>query len=108
MLKLAFLFFVFGLLLCQPAQAGITLRLKAVNPSDSEKTVTIKSYLPLEVKPEDVIYKDDLEVIYDTQQGSYYVLGDYEIKPIEEETSLVGTEVSVTVAGKTYKAKIIQ
>lgn len=64
MLKLAFLFFVFGLLLCQPAQAGITLCLKAVNPSDSEKTVTIKSYLPLEVKPEDVIYKDDLEVEY--------------------------------------------
>lgn len=39
-----------------------------------------------------------------------YVLGDYEITPIEEkkEESLVGTEFSVTVAGKTYKAKIVE
>lgn len=35
-----------------------------------------------------------------------YVLGDYEITPIEEEKSLVGQEVTVTVAGKTYKAVI--
>jgi hypothetical protein len=37
-----------------------------------------------------------------------YVLGDYEITPIEEvkEKSLVGQEVTVTVAGKTYKAII--
>ncbi|MDD5477350.1 MAG: hypothetical protein PHG87_04000 [Candidatus Omnitrophica bacterium] len=81
--KLAFLFFVLGLLLCQPAQAGISMRLMALNPADSVQTVTIKAYLPLEVKPEDVIYKDDLEVIYDTQQGSYYVYGEYELKPKE-------------------------
>ncbi|MDD5464726.1 MAG: hypothetical protein PHP73_00010 [Candidatus Omnitrophica bacterium] len=81
--KLAFLFFVFGLLLCPPAQAGISMRLMALNPADSVQTVTIKAYLPLEVKPEDVIYKDDLEVIYDTQQGSYYVYGEYELKPKE-------------------------
>ncbi|MCG2714542.1 MAG: hypothetical protein L6308_06880 [Candidatus Omnitrophica bacterium] len=59
------------------------MRLKAVNPADSEKTVLIKTYLPLEVKPEDVIYKDDLEVIYDNQQGSYYVYGEYLLKPKE-------------------------
>ena len=81
--KLAFLFFVFGLLFCIPAQAGITMRLMAVNPADSDQTVSIKVYLPLEVKPEDVIYKGDLEVIYDTQQGSYYVYGEYPLKPKE-------------------------
>jgi len=59
------------------------MRLKAVNPADSEKTVLIKTYLPLEVKPEDVIYKDDLEVTYDNQQGSYYVYGEYLLKPKE-------------------------
>ncbi|MBU4418413.1 MAG: hypothetical protein KJ594_00830 [Candidatus Omnitrophica bacterium] len=59
------------------------MRLMALNPADSEQTVTIKAYLPLEVKPEDVIYKDDLEVIYDTQQGSYYVYGEYQLKPKE-------------------------
>jgi len=59
------------------------MRLTAVNPADSEKTVSIKTYLPLEIKPEDVIYKDDLEVIYDNQQGSYYVYGEYLLKPKE-------------------------
>jgi hypothetical protein len=55
----------------------------AVNPADSEQTVPIKVYLPLEVKPEDVIYKGDLEVAYDAQQGSYYVFGEYQLKPKE-------------------------
>jgi hypothetical protein len=35
-----------------------------------------------------------------------YVLGDYEINPIEEEESLSGQEVSVTIGDKTYKAII--
>jgi hypothetical protein len=78
-----FLFFICSLLLAQPAQAGITMRLMAVNPADNEQTVPIKVYLPLEVKPEDIIYKDDLEVTYDTQQGSYYVFGEYLLKPKE-------------------------
>ena len=65
------------------AQAGITLRLVAVNPSDNEQTVPVKVYLPMETKPEDIIYKEDLEVGYDTQQGSYYVHGEYTLKPKE-------------------------
>lgn len=65
------------------AQTSITLRLLAVNPADSEQTVPIKVYLPMEVKPEDIIYKEDLEVAYDTQQGSYYVFGEYSLKPKE-------------------------
>jgi hypothetical protein len=71
-----FLFFV-------PAEAGITMRLMAVNPADSEQTVPIKVYLPVEVKPEDIIYKDDLDVAYDTQQGSYYVFGEFLLAPKE-------------------------
>lgn len=82
--KFAFLFFVFGLLFCIPAQAGITMRLIAVNPADSDKTVPIKVYLPLEVKPEDVLYKGDLEIAYDAQQGSYYVFGEYLLEPKEK------------------------
>ena len=37
-----------------------------------------------------------------------YVLGDYEITPIEKEKvdPLIGTEVSVTIGDKTYKAII--
>ena len=76
-------FILCSLLFFAQAQAGITMRLMAVNPADSDQTVSIKVYLPLEVKPEDVIYKGDLEVIYDTQQGSYYVYGEYPLKPKE-------------------------
>ncbi len=65
------------------SEAGITLRLVAVNPADIEQTVPVKVYLPMEVKPEDIIYKEDLEVGYDTQQGSYYVHGEYTLKPKE-------------------------
>ncbi len=81
--KLAFLFFIFSLLFCLSAQASITMRFMAVNPADSEQTVTIKVYLPIEVKPEDIISKEDLEVTYDTQQGGYYVYGEYLLKPKE-------------------------
>lgn len=65
------------------AEAGITLRLMAVNPAECEQVVPIKVYLPVEVKPEDVIYKGDLEVAYDTQQGSYYVFGEFLLAPKE-------------------------
>lgn len=81
---LFFCFFVFLFFGLSIVYASITLRVVALNPSDeSEQTVPIKVYLPMEVKPEDVIYKGDLEIAYDTQQGSYYVFGDYSIKPKE-------------------------
>lgn len=80
---LGFIFIICGFLFASNAWAGITMRLMAVNPADSEQTVPIKVYLPLEVKPEDIIYKDDLEVTYDAQQGSYYVYGEYLLKPKE-------------------------
>lgn len=79
----AFFIILLTLLFFVPAYAGITMRLMAVNPGDSDQTATIKAYLPVEVKPEDVIYKNDLEIIYDTQQGSYYVYGEYSLKPKE-------------------------
>jgi hypothetical protein len=75
---IGFLFFYTTL-----ASASITMRLMAVNPADSEQPVSIKTYLPVEVKPEDIIYRDDLEVSYDAQQGSYYVYGEYQLKPKE-------------------------
>lgn len=82
--KLIVLFFFFCIFFnFTIAQAGITLRLVAVNPADNEQTVPVKVYLPMETKPEDIIYKEDLEVGYDTQQGSYYVHGEYTLKPKE-------------------------
>lgn len=80
-----FLFFVLCFLSsAKTTEAAVTLRVMAVNPSDDQaQTVPIKVYLPVEIKPEHIIYKDDLGIAYDTQQGSYYVFGEYEIKPNE-------------------------
>jgi hypothetical protein len=65
-------------------EASITLRVVAVNPSEeSVQSVPIKVYLPIEVKPESIIYKEDLDVAYDAQLGSYYVFGEYQLKPKE-------------------------
>ena len=78
-LLIAFLLFFVG-----NAGASIVLKLLIVNPSDEQPQILpVKVYLPKEAKPEDVIDKGDLEVGYDTQQGSYYVYGEYELGPSE-------------------------
>jgi hypothetical protein len=53
--------------------------------------VTLKAYLPKEIKPEEIVDKQDLEMAYDTQQGSYFVYQEYELKPgetIEKQVEL--------------------
>ncbi|MFA6350227.1 MAG: hypothetical protein WCY12_04805 [Candidatus Omnitrophota bacterium] len=74
------------------AYADVVLRLIAANPSKGQsQVVPIKAYLPKEVKPDDIMNKADLQVAYDTQQGSYYVYGDFELKPgetVEKEIQL--------------------
>jgi hypothetical protein len=72
------------MLLLGKAEANIVLKLIASNPSKGQtQKVPLKVYLPKETKPEDVVDKGDLDVAYDTQQGSYYVYGEYELKPGE-------------------------
>ncbi len=70
---------------CKSAYASsIVLRVVAVNPSKEHlQQVPVKAYLPKEAKPEDIVDMGDLEIAYDTQQGSYYVFGEYELKPQE-------------------------
>lgn len=71
-------------LVVNEAMANIMLKVMIINPSKEQvQKVPLKAYLPKEVKPEDVMEKDDLDVAYDTQQGSYYVYGEYELKPGE-------------------------
>jgi len=74
------------------AQASIMLKLVAVNPSETQdQKIQIKEYLPKETKAEHVISKSDLEIAYDTQQGSFYVYGEYILKPgevIEKEIEI--------------------
>lgn len=89
MKKSALLFYFLTFLLSyfltlSSAQANIVLKLIAVNPSKvQEQKVSLKAYLPKEAKPENILSKDDLNVAYDTQQGSYFVYGEYDLKPGE-------------------------
>jgi hypothetical protein len=85
-----FLFFLAFILISiflavNSVEAGsIVLKIIAANPSKQDvQKIPIKAYLPKEAKPEDIMDKGDLEIAYDTQQGSYYVYGEYELKPGE-------------------------
>ncbi len=78
------LYFSIMLFAIDNAEANIILKIMAVNPSKGEtQKVPLKAYLPKEVKPDDIIDKGDLDIAYDTQQGSYFVFGEYELKPGE-------------------------
>jgi hypothetical protein len=77
-----FLFWIMGAAAAEGQ--SVVLKVVAVNPSTEEsQKATMKVPLPKEVKPEDVLYKDDLQIKYDTEQGSYFAYGEYELSPSE-------------------------
>jgi len=77
------LLFLYSFILV-PAYANIVLKVVLTNPSKEQvQKVPVKVYLPKEAKPENIVEKGDLEASYDTQQGSYYVFGEFELKPGE-------------------------
>lgn len=81
---LKLLLILFLLCTAAPAYASIMIRIMGINPDENlQQTVKLKAYLPLEVEPEDVLDKGDMEVIYDTQKGAYYVYGEYQLDPKE-------------------------
>jgi hypothetical protein len=66
------------------AASNVVFRIVVVNPSKEEvQTAAVKSYLPREVKGEDILQKGDLQVVYDAEQGSYFIAGEVELKPSE-------------------------
>src|SRR3989338_3264336 len=70
-LVFSLLSFVFGL---ESANASVTLKVSASNPSEfQEQTVSIKSYLPKGIRPENVLDTGGLEVGYDVKKGQCYV-----------------------------------
>ena len=79
-----FSFLVLTLSLSREVYANIILKVMSGNPSkEQSQKVTIKAYLPKEIKPEHIVDKGDLDVGYDSQQGSHYVYGEYDLKPGE-------------------------
>src|SRR3989338_4885320 len=56
------------------AEAGMKFKISASNPSEfNEQTVSVKSYLPKGIQPDNVIDAGGLEIGYDVKQGQCYV-----------------------------------
>ena len=69
---------------CFDASASIVLKMRGMNPSKTQsKKAVLKSYLPEEIKPEDVLAMGQLELRYDEQQKVYFVYGEVELAPQE-------------------------
>jgi len=63
---------------------SVVLKAVVVNPSETQpREVPFKAYLPKEAKPEHVLSRGELDIAYDTQQGSYYVYANLVLKPKE-------------------------
>jgi hypothetical protein len=66
------------------AEANIVVRASVVNPSQTQRRkVPFKSYLPKEVKPENIVDMGDLNIAYDTGESAYYIYKDYDLAPRE-------------------------
>lgn len=97
----AALFFFFAASMA--AEANIVVRAMVVNPSASMKRkVPFRSYLPKEVKPENIVDAADLEVAFDPKEGAYYVFKDYELEPKET----VAIEIEMEDVWKISQAEI--
>ena len=63
------------------AYANIVVRAAVVNTTSTKRKIPFKSYLPKEIKPENVVDMGDLQIAYDPKEGCYYVYKDYELEP---------------------------
>lgn len=67
--------------------ATITLKIRAINPSLSDKqSVEVRQPLPKMVKPDDVVSAGELDVVYDVASKSYFVQKKVEIDPGQTRT----------------------
>ena len=81
---------VFGL---APAEASVTLKVSASNPSEfQEQTLTVKSYLPKGIRPENVMNAGGLDIGYDIKKGQCYVHQELVLPPKESVTFNVEIE----------------
>lgn len=72
------------------AQADMVMKVLIVNPSDTEvKEYDIRNPLPPEVKAEHVLETDGLKVEYDSQAGTYVLVGHVTLKPKESLTKRI-------------------
>lgn len=80
----SYLLVIISSILCFNVYASVIIKIIGVNPSKTQKqTIKIKAYLPEEIRTEDVLDKNDLDLIYDEQKNLYYVSGEYPASPGE-------------------------
>lgn len=65
--------------------ADVTLKVTAENPSElEERKVTVQSYLPAGLRPEDVVDAAGFQVIFDDAERRYYIRREVVLKPKEK------------------------
>ncbi|MDZ7798411.1 MAG: hypothetical protein U5L76_02205 [Patescibacteria group bacterium] len=65
-------------------EGSIILNILVINPPDTERTVTIKEYLPEEIREEHIIeLPKELELNYDADLDKYYVTAEVRLKANE-------------------------
>lgn len=68
------------------AFADLTVNFVAINGSDEVKDMDIKSYLPKELDPSDIVETGSLTIEYDVEKGAYFVSGKVSFQPKESKT----------------------
>jgi len=68
----------------------VKFQIKLSNDSTEKKITSLKYYLPIEVKPEYIVSKGELNAAYDYQKGIYYVYKDaVDLAPNEKKEFII-------------------
>ncbi|MEI6148165.1 MAG: hypothetical protein WCS01_03650 [bacterium] len=93
-----------GVLWSQATAATVTLKIRAINPSKSDKqSVSVRQPLPKLVKPDDVVSAGELEVVYDVASKGYFVQKTVEIEPGQPMTFEVVIKDIWTIPDETIR-----
>jgi len=68
---------------------SVVISFLITNPANSKQTVNFKSFLPAEVKMEEIMDLDGLKLDYDTNANSYFVSGNISLGPKQSITKIV-------------------
>ena len=94
-----------GLMPVNLLASSLTLKVRAINPSPTEKSsVEVKAFLPKPAKPDDVMSAGELEVAYDVASKAYFVHKKIEMDPGQSRTFEVVLKDIWTLPDDTVKA----
>ncbi len=68
---------------------SVDINFLITNPSNSQQTLPFKAYLPAEVKPENILELDGLNIDFDANANTYFVYGEITLHPKESVTRTV-------------------